>query len=547
MQAPLTLRFGLAAPLRELPSEASAVDAPPVESPALERSEMVARLAPPLPPGYTVFRGGTFGSDTPGPMAARYGSITSHPVPSARMSSDYGMRTHPVLGTPNSHSGVDYAAPAGTPIYAVADGKVIRSKMDDPKTLGSGRHLPEGWDGHHVIIKHDPPIDDIIATSYSHMSRRAVRAGQRVKAGDLIGYVGKTGMATGNHLHWMAYKKGWRHTDPKVLLPESRAVATIASPYIEHPSEAGLFGALPPPIPMSSPYGSRCPVCSEPALSSCRCHIGDKSCKNRHTWFKCPQHGTRIIADGDTHAMNLPRGGCYCRHGQVYPPDEAFGVAHPVPGARLTSGYAVRKDPHTGQPKKHSGLDLAAATGTPVYAMASGTVTTSRMDDPTDRYPQGYDGNYIIIKHDDVIDGIVATSYSHLDSRVVQKGQHVNEGDLIGYVGETGKATGPHLHLMTYKRQAANPRRWEHTDPSAFLARATGTAVTVRPSSSASTARRSSTPPPRRSSRTPARRAPSSSAAWVDRSPAPPAQASGGGGGAIGLVALLGLAYLATR
>ena len=107
------------------------------------------------------------------------------PLQDARMSSDYGMRNHPVLGRRASHKGVDLAAPTGTPIYATADGVVERA---------------DWFSSYGLFIKIDHGAD--LETRYAHMSKLAVAAGERVRKGDVIGYVGSTGRSTGPHLHY---------------------------------------------------------------------------------------------------------------------------------------------------------------------------------------------------------------------------------------------------------------------------------------------------------------------------------------------------------
>jgi len=105
------------------------------------------------------------------------------------VTSGFGRRYHPVLKTLRSHTGVDIAAPKGTPIYATADG-VVSSEN------------PGGGYGICVVISHGYSYK----TLYAHMSKKAVRAGQRVKRGQLIGYVGTSGMSTGSHLHYEVIK-----------------------------------------------------------------------------------------------------------------------------------------------------------------------------------------------------------------------------------------------------------------------------------------------------------------------------------------------------
>ena len=107
------------------------------------------------------------------------------------ISSRYGMRRHPILGYRRMHSGVDYRARRGTPIYSVTDGVVQYA----------GR---KGGFGNFVKIGHGNGL----ASGYAHMSRIAVRNGARVRQGQVIGYVGSTGLSTGPHLHFEIYRNG---------------------------------------------------------------------------------------------------------------------------------------------------------------------------------------------------------------------------------------------------------------------------------------------------------------------------------------------------
>lgn len=124
------------------------------------------------------------GSVTSAP-AAKVSIPSRMPVEGVRLTSDYGMRTHPVLGKRRAHKGVDLAGPTGTPVYATADGYVSRASR-----FGSY--------GHYIQIEHGGELQ----TRYAHLSGYAVKAGERVTKGDLIGYVGSTGRSTGPHLHY---------------------------------------------------------------------------------------------------------------------------------------------------------------------------------------------------------------------------------------------------------------------------------------------------------------------------------------------------------
>lgn len=126
------------------------------------------------------------------------------PVPGP-MSSRFGMRRHPILGYRRMHAGVDFRASHGTPIVAVTDGQVI----------AAGRM---GGCGNAVRLSHGGGL----STRYCHMSRMAVRSGQSVRRGQVIGYVGSTGLSTGAHLHYEMYRGG-RAVDPASVQFVTRA------------------------------------------------------------------------------------------------------------------------------------------------------------------------------------------------------------------------------------------------------------------------------------------------------------------------------------
>ncbi len=117
-------------------------------------------------------------------------SVFGAPV-AGRMTSGFGMRRHPILGYMRMHSGVDFAASWGSPIYAASDGRVQYA----------GWH---GGHGNYVRLEHGGGI----GTGYGHMSRLAVTPGMAVRRGQVIGYVGSTGLSTGPHLHYEAYRGG---------------------------------------------------------------------------------------------------------------------------------------------------------------------------------------------------------------------------------------------------------------------------------------------------------------------------------------------------
>jgi murein DD-endopeptidase MepM/ murein hydrolase activator NlpD len=115
----------------------------------------------------------------------------------------------------------------------------------------------------------------------------------------------------------------------------------------------------------------------------------------------------------------------------------------PLGGARLTSGFGYRFHPLSGRYQPHAGVDLAAPTGTPVLATADGVVDVA-----------GWNGGYgllVALNHG----GEVETRYGHLSGVAVAPGENVKKGQVIGYVGSTGRSTGPHLHYEVREGQVA--------------------------------------------------------------------------------------------
>lgn len=125
------------------------------------------------------------------------------PLDEFRRTSGFGMRVHPVLGGLRGHKGIDLAAPTGTPVYATADGVVSKAEWFNAY-------------GNFIAIGHGNELE----TRYGHLSRIAVSAGQRVRKGDLIGFVGSTGRSTGPHLHYEVRIAGVA-VDPTPYMTES--------------------------------------------------------------------------------------------------------------------------------------------------------------------------------------------------------------------------------------------------------------------------------------------------------------------------------------
>ena len=134
-------------------------------------------------------------------------SLMKTPINGARLSSSFGMRKHPILGYNKMHRGTDFAAPSGTPIMASGSGTVTRARW-----CGGG--------GNCVKIKHNSTYETI----YAHMKSfaKGVKEGRKVKQGQIIGYVGSTGMSTGPHLHYEVIVNGKKVNSQKLKLPSGK-------------------------------------------------------------------------------------------------------------------------------------------------------------------------------------------------------------------------------------------------------------------------------------------------------------------------------------
>jgi murein DD-endopeptidase MepM/ murein hydrolase activator NlpD len=124
-----------------------------------------------------------------------------YPVMGPELSSDFGLRKHPIRKVTRHHDGVDLAAPLGAPIRSIAAGIVIFAD-------------PWGGYGKFVVIKHSKGM----TSHYGHMEKISVAPGQRLKAGDIIGTVGNTGISTGPHLHFEIRVNG-KIEHPEKFLP----------------------------------------------------------------------------------------------------------------------------------------------------------------------------------------------------------------------------------------------------------------------------------------------------------------------------------------
>jgi murein DD-endopeptidase MepM/ murein hydrolase activator NlpD len=128
-------------------------------------------------------------------------SLLLHPLDGGRLTSGFGLRTHPMGGGGSRHEGLDFAAPKGTPVRAAARGLIVEM----------------GWRGGYgrfLRIRHAPHVE----TAYAHLSgfTRRLDVGDTVEAGEVVGYVGSTGRSTGPHLHYEIRRRG-RPVDPLSL------------------------------------------------------------------------------------------------------------------------------------------------------------------------------------------------------------------------------------------------------------------------------------------------------------------------------------------
>ena len=137
-------------------------------------------------------------------------SLMKTPINGARLSSSFGMRKHPILGYNKMHRGTDFAAPSGTPIMASGSGTVTRARW-----CGGG--------GNCVKIKHNSTYETI----YAHMKAfaKGIKEGRKVKQGQIIGYVGSTGLSTGPHLHYEVLVNGKKVNSQRLKLPSGKTLS----------------------------------------------------------------------------------------------------------------------------------------------------------------------------------------------------------------------------------------------------------------------------------------------------------------------------------
>jgi len=145
-------------------------------------------------------------------------TLMKTPINGARLSSSFGMRKHPILGFNKLHQGTDFAAPKGTPIMASGNGVIQMAQ----KYKGYGNY---------ILLKHN----SIFKTAYAHLSKygRGIRRGVKVTQGQIIGYVGSTGMSTGPHLHYEVIKNGKKINSQRLKLPTGKILNNEARNIFE--------------------------------------------------------------------------------------------------------------------------------------------------------------------------------------------------------------------------------------------------------------------------------------------------------------------------
>ena len=145
-------------------------------------------------------------------------SLMKTPINGARLSSSFGMRKHPILGYNKMHRGTDFAAPSGTPIMASGSGTITRARW-----CGGG--------GNCIKIKHNSTYETI----YAHMKAfaKGIREGKKVRQGQIIGYVGSTGLSTGPHLHYEVLVNGKKVNSQRLKLPSGKILKGDARKQFE--------------------------------------------------------------------------------------------------------------------------------------------------------------------------------------------------------------------------------------------------------------------------------------------------------------------------
>ncbi|GAA3559862.1 hypothetical protein GCM10022197_14190 [Microlunatus spumicola] len=296
------------------------------------------------------------------------------------------------------HRGVDLEARPGQRVLSPADGRVVFVGRVGGKPV--------------VVVDHGG-----VRSTFEPVEA-SVRVGQRVRQGQALGRVGHEAHCQDRCLHW-GLKRGKAYLDPLVL--------------VQGPASAGSAGTL-----RLVPSSRRAVVVAE-ALAR---EVARRAVEAAATG------GTGFV--GGPSLPSLPAGPV----GALGPlgPAGSHGFVHPVPGA-VTSRFGRRFHPVLHVWKLHDGTDFGAACGTPIRAAYAGRVSRRISS-------VGY-GNRLFVDHGQVDGHHVVTAYNHAVRYVVGPGAHVSRGQVVGYVGRTGFATGCHLHLMVWlDDRMVDPMTW---------------------------------------------------------------------------------------
>lgn len=172
-------------------------------------------------------------------------SVLRSPLTFANVTSGFGRRFHPISRVYRQHQGVDYGAPSGTPVSAIADGTIVMARWND------------GY-GNFVQLRHSGGL----VSCYGHMSRygAGVKAGRSVRQGQTVGYVGSTGMSTGPHLHFEV-RQGGKPVNPlKVIPPRAEPVASKSMPEFNRLKASYLTDLAKPAGPVDAAVDSVAPA-----------------------------------------------------------------------------------------------------------------------------------------------------------------------------------------------------------------------------------------------------------------------------------------------
>lgn len=174
--------------------------------------------------------------------------------------------------------------------------------------------------------------------------------------------------------------------------------------------------------------------------------VGDEEFRQLFNSWQSLDGGRKLAASSLPMRANGIVPGLVATPAIMMPSTVAIPSRAPLAGETMTSGFGMRRHPVLGGYRQHKGIDLAAPTGTPVYATADGIISKAE-------WFSSY-GLYVSIEHG----GEMQTRYGHMSRLNVYDGQHVSKGDLIGFVGTTGRSTGPHLHYeVRVAGEAVNP------------------------------------------------------------------------------------------